>query len=194
MTSAAPPPPPAAPAPPGEPSVRVRLEINDEMFELSPADLAQLGLTPAALAAWYQQKTGQPLSDSPLAAKLAAAKLAAAGEAAPAARAAAAAVGGMKRLSDENAAPGGSGGGKRAAAAAGRPASSGGSPVPVLSSETERGFSEALRAATGRRGECSIRELMAGLPGLEERCVFDCLKVFEHRNRIMVAQDTVFLI
>jgi hypothetical protein len=194
------------------------------MFSLTAADLASLGLTVGALADWYERKTGYPLEDSPIAKKLAAARLAVGGgvtegvtPAPP--RAPGAGVGGMKRLSDdgcagggENQAPG-SGGAKRAAAVgphAGswRPAlaspppaggsggsgSAGGSPVPVLSAESERLFSEALRGATGRRGECSVRDLLAVLPTLDEKTVFDCLKVFELRNRVMVAVDRIFLI
>lgn len=75
---AAPPPPPCL----GLSRIRVRVEVNDEMFTVTPSDLQALGLCADKLAAWYALKAGRPAGrhggDSPTAVKLAAARSAAA--------------------------------------------------------------------------------------------------------------------
>ncbi len=48
---------------------------------------------------------------------------------------------------------------------------------------------------TGRRGECGLPELVSSLgAAMPEQAVLDCLKVFEARNKLMVADRTVFMI
>jgi hypothetical protein len=121
----APPPPPPLPPPPprasppllarsgGAAGIRVRVEINDELFNVGPDDLAELGLTADKLGEWYAAKAGRPLcaGGSPGGFKLAAARAtaAAAALAAAAPALAPAALGGAlaAAAASGNATPGG---------------------------------------------------------------------------------------
>jgi hypothetical protein len=212
------------PAPVLSGGIRVRIEVNDEMFTVAPCDLAALGLDPAALAAWYARKAGRPVSStagggataSPSAIKLMAARTAVTGgeEAGSPRR-------GVKRLSDAMAAmagpsagspeseeenmppPGGRGPAMEPAPAAKKAAPWPGAaapgpaqpqPLPALLPEHERAFTQMLLSLTGHRGECSVPDLVRALAGsMGSPVVANCLQVFEANNKLMVADQMVFI-
>ena len=207
------------PAPVLSSGIRVRIEVNDEMFTVSPSDLAALGLDPVALAHWYARKAGRTAGGgaaaSPSAVKLAAARTAVTGgeEAGSPRR-------GVKRLSDALAALAGPSGGSPQseeenmpppggldAAMEPPPASkkatpwNGGAagpaqppPPPSLLPEHERAFTQTLLSLTGHRGECTVPDLVRALAGaMDQARVADCLQVFEANNKLMVADQMVFI-
>ena len=198
--AARPPPAAPAPAPAGPVQLRLRLEVNDEMFELTDSDLAFLGLDPAKICELYAHKTGHPLEDSPAAARAAAARTGAAprgqkrdasplplcdvrnsaDKLPPKRQALATAVAGLSISAGSDGSPG-----ERGASP----------PLPALRVEDEAAFSSVLLRVFGHGGEVEVARLLAELaPAMEEPRVWDCLKVFEARNRVMVANGKVFRI
>ena len=211
------------PAPVLSGGIRVRIEVNDEMFTVSPSDLAALGLDPAALAAWYARKAGRPVSStagggataSPSAIKLTAARTAVTGGEDGSPRR------GVKRLSDALAALAGPSagsplseeenmpplGGRDVAAepapaakkatpwpSAAAPGPAQPPPLPALLPEHERAFTQTLLSLTGHRGECSVPDLVRALAGaMGPPVIADCLQVFEANNKLMVADQMVFI-